>query len=95
VAVQELMSGRFGEMSTLMNYTFQSFGFRGRKELRSFYDLIANIAAEEDGHIEAVAQRRDAAPTRLPHQRAGASRPPRPDLSPSTHSRRHCSAAPQ
>jgi hypothetical protein len=54
MAVQELMRGSFGEMSTLMNYTFQSFGFRGRKELRSFYDLIANISAEEDGHIEAV-----------------------------------------
>jgi manganese catalase len=52
--VQELMGGRFGEMSTLMNYTFQSFGFRGRKELRPFYDLTANIAAEEYGHIEAV-----------------------------------------
>jgi len=53
-AVQELMGGRFGEMSTLMNYTLQSFGFRGRRELRPFYDLIANIAAEEYGHIEAV-----------------------------------------
>ena len=52
--VQELMGGRFGEMSTLMNYTLQSFGFRGRSELRPFYDLIANIAAEEYGHIEAV-----------------------------------------
>jgi Mn-containing catalase len=52
--VQELMGGRFGEMSTLMNYTFQSFSFRGRKELRPFYDLIANIAAEEYGHVEAV-----------------------------------------
>jgi len=52
--VQELMGGRFGEMSTLMNYTMQSFSFRGRKELRPFYDLIANIAAEEYGHIEAV-----------------------------------------
>jgi Mn-containing catalase len=41
-------------MSTLMNYTFQSFSFRGRTELRPFYDLIANIAAEEYGHIEAV-----------------------------------------
>ena len=28
-AVQELLGGRFGEMSTLMNYTFQSFNFRG------------------------------------------------------------------
>jgi Mn-containing catalase len=54
MAVQELMGGRFGEMSTLMNYTFQSFSFRRRSELRPFYDLIANIAAEEYGHIEAV-----------------------------------------
>jgi Mn-containing catalase len=52
--VQELMGGRFGEMSTLMNYTFQSFGFRDRDRVRPFYDLIANIAAEEYGHIEAV-----------------------------------------
>jgi manganese catalase len=54
-AVQELMGGRFGEMSTLMNYTFQSFNFRGRQSARPFYDLIANIAAEEYGHIELVA----------------------------------------
>jgi Mn-containing catalase len=54
-AVQELMGGKFGEMSTLMNYTYQSFNFRGRQKLRPFYDLIANIAAEEFGHIEAVA----------------------------------------
>ena len=53
-AVQELLGGRFGEMSTLMNYTFQSFNFRGRSQLRPFYDLIANIAAEEFGHIEVV-----------------------------------------
>ena len=42
-AVQELMGGRFGEMSTLMNYTMQSFNFRGRDKLRPFYDLIASI----------------------------------------------------
>ncbi len=53
--VQELMGGRFGEMSTLMNYTFQSFNFRGRQGARPFFDLIANIAAEEFGHIELVA----------------------------------------
>src|SRR3954463_3934316 len=53
--VQELMGGKFGEMSTLMNYTFQSFNFRERRKLRPFYDLIANIAAEEYGHIELVA----------------------------------------
>ena len=54
-AVQELLGGKFGEMSTLMNYTFQSFNFRGRAEQRPFYDLIANIAAEEFAHIELVA----------------------------------------
>src|SRR3982750_2376322 len=54
-AVQELMGGKFGEMSTLMNYTFQSFNFRYRQGARPFYDLIANIAAEEFGHIELVA----------------------------------------
>ena len=53
-AIQELLGGKFGEMSTLMNYTFQSFNFRGRKKLRPFYDLICSIAGEEYGHIEAV-----------------------------------------
>ena len=53
-AVQELLGGKFGEMSTLMNYTFQSFNFRGKDKLKPFYDLIANIAAEEYGHIELV-----------------------------------------
>jgi Mn-containing catalase len=53
--VQELLGGRFGEMSTLMNYTYQSFNFRGRQKAKPFYDLIANIATEEYGHIELVA----------------------------------------
>jgi Mn-containing catalase len=52
--VQELLGGKFGEMSTLMNYTFQSFNFRGKEKLRPFYDLISNIAAEEYSHIEMV-----------------------------------------
>ena len=54
-AVQELLGGRFGEMSTFMNYTFQSFNFRNRQGARPFYDLLANIAAEEFGHVELVA----------------------------------------
>jgi Mn-containing catalase len=53
-AVQELLGGKFGEMSTFMNYTFQSFNFRGRSKMRPFYDLVANIAAEEFSHIELV-----------------------------------------
>jgi hypothetical protein len=40
-AVQELMGGRFGEMFTFMNYTFQSFNFRDRQGARPFYDLVA------------------------------------------------------
>jgi Mn-containing catalase len=54
-AVQELIGGRFGEMSTFMNYTYQSFNFRARQQARPFYDLLANIAAEEFGHVELVA----------------------------------------
>src|SRR5687768_4783983 len=53
-SVQELLGGRFGEMSTLMSYTYQSFNFRGRSEVKPYYDLIANIATEEFGHIELV-----------------------------------------
>lgn len=53
-AVQELLGGKFGEMSTLMNYTMQSINFRGREQWRPFYDLIANIAAEELSHVELV-----------------------------------------
>src|ERR1700754_2893510 len=53
--VQELLGGKFGEMSTFMNYTFQSFNFRSRQQARPFYDLVASIAGEEFGHIELVA----------------------------------------
>ncbi|MBN2908086.1 manganese catalase family protein [Polycladomyces sp. WAk] len=53
-AVQELLGGRFGEMSTLNNYLFQSFNFRQKKKLKPFYDLIASITAEEVGHVELV-----------------------------------------
>jgi Mn-containing catalase len=51
-AVQELLGGKYGEMSTFMNYTYQSFNFRNRQGARPFYDLVASIAAEEFGHIE-------------------------------------------
>src|SRR5215210_3945557 len=54
-AVQELLGGKFGEMSTFMNYTFQSFNFRNRQGARPFFDLVANIAGEEFGHVELVA----------------------------------------
>lgn len=54
-AVQELLGGRFGEMSTLNNYMYQSFNFRQKSKLKPFYDLVASITAEEFGHVELVA----------------------------------------
>jgi manganese catalase len=53
-AVQELLGGKFGELSTWLNYTFQSFNFRARQGARPFYDLISSIATEEFGHVELV-----------------------------------------
>lgn len=53
-AVQELLGGKFGEMSTLNNYLFQSFNFRAKSKLKPFYDLVSSIAAEEVGHVELV-----------------------------------------
>jgi Mn-containing catalase len=53
-AVQELLGGKFGEMSTLNNYLHQSFGFKEKNQLKPFYDLVACITAEELGHVELV-----------------------------------------
>jgi Mn-containing catalase len=53
-AIQELLGGKFGEMSTLNNYLHQSFGFKDKKKLKPFYDLVASITAEELGHVELV-----------------------------------------
>jgi Mn-containing catalase len=53
-SVQELLGGKFGEMSTWLNYTFQSFNFRSRQGARPFYDLLCSIATEEFGHVELV-----------------------------------------
>jgi len=53
-ALQELLGGKYGEMSTLGNYMFQSFNFRSKDKLRPFYNLVASITAEELGHLELV-----------------------------------------
>jgi Mn-containing catalase len=53
-ALQELLGGKYGEMSTLGNYMFQSFNFRSKSKLRPFYSLVASITAEEMGHVELV-----------------------------------------
>jgi Mn-containing catalase len=54
-AVQELLGGRFGEMSTLNNYLHQSVAMKTKKQLGPFYELVASITAEEIGHVELVA----------------------------------------
>jgi Mn-containing catalase len=53
-ALQELLGGKYGEMSTLGNYMFQSFNFRSKSKLLPFYNLVAAITAEELGHVELV-----------------------------------------
>ena len=53
-ALQELLGGKYGEMSTLGNYMFQSFNFRNKSKLRPFYSLVSSIFAEEIGHLELV-----------------------------------------
>ncbi len=53
-ALQELLGGKFGEMSTLNNYMFQSFNFRNKHKLKPFHSLVAGITAEELGHVELV-----------------------------------------
>ena len=53
-ALQELLGGKYGEMSTLGNYMFQSFNFRNKSKLRPFYSLVNAIFMEELGHVELV-----------------------------------------
>ncbi len=53
-ALQELLGGKYGEMSTLGNYMFQSFNFRSKSKLRPFYSLVNAIFSEELGHVELV-----------------------------------------
>ena len=48
-ALRELLGGKYGEMSTLGNYMFQSFNFKSKSKLRPFYSLVASITAVELG----------------------------------------------
>lgn len=74
-AVQELLGGKFGEMSTLNNYLYQSFNFRGKTKLKPFYDLVTSITAEELGHVELVAHAINSCYN-------GATKPGEPDAAP-------------
>ena len=73
-AVQELMGGRFGEMSTLNNYLHQSTSMRAKKQLGPFYELVASITAEEVGHVEVVAEPSTHCSTRRPTPRTPTKR---------------------
>ena len=53
-AVQELLGGKYGEMSTFMNYTYQSFTSATARAPARSMTWAASIAAEEFGHIELV-----------------------------------------
>ena len=76
-ALQELLGGKYGEMSTLGNYLFQSFNFRSKSKLRPFYSLVASITAEELGHVELCQQRRGHAQHRAGPAEDRRSRRPR------------------
>jgi Mn-containing catalase len=54
-AVQELMGGRFGEMSTLLELHLPLVQLPRPTGRPAVYDLVANIAAKEFGHVELVA----------------------------------------
>ena len=50
--LQETLGGRFGEMRTMMQYSFQSANFRGNA--KQYRDLIRGIFLEEISHVELV-----------------------------------------
>lgn len=50
--LQEALGGRFGEMRTMMQFSFQSANFRGNA--KPYRDLIRGVFLEELSHIELV-----------------------------------------
>jgi len=50
--LQEALGGQFGEMRTMMQYSFQSANFRGKE--KQFRDLIRGVFLEEIAHVELV-----------------------------------------
>jgi len=50
--LQEALGGQFGEMRTLMQFSFQSANFRGKA--KQYRDLIRGIMLEELSHVELV-----------------------------------------
>ncbi len=50
--LQETLGGQFGEMRTMMQFSFQSANFRGKD--KKYRDLIRGIFLEELSHVELV-----------------------------------------
>lgn len=50
--LQEALGGRFGEMRTMMQFSFQSANFRGKA--KQYRDLIRGVFLEEISHVELV-----------------------------------------
>lgn len=50
--LQEALGGQFGEMRTMMQFSFQSANFRGKD--KKYRDLIRGIFLEELSHVELV-----------------------------------------
>ena len=50
--LQETLGGQFGEMRTMMQYSFQSANFRGKA--KQYRDLIRGVFLEELSHVELV-----------------------------------------
>jgi Mn-containing catalase len=50
--LQEALGGQFGEIRTMMQYSFQSANFRGKA--KQYRDLIRGVFLEELSHIELV-----------------------------------------
>lgn len=50
--LQETLGGQFGEMRTMMQYSFQSANFRGKD--KKYRDLTRGIFLEEISHVELV-----------------------------------------
>jgi Mn-containing catalase len=56
--LQELIGGKYGEMSVMMQYLFQGWGLRGDKgdaRLLRIKDMLLDTATEEIAHVEMVA----------------------------------------
>ena len=50
--LQEALGGQFGEMRTMMQFSFQSANFRGKA--KQYRDLIRGVFLEELSHVELV-----------------------------------------